>query len=83
MTDILNYRLKGRYFGIKFSPEIFLKNGFEINIGSCFGNDIWEKSLLIVIGGSEILEKKYLEIFFWKYFIRMFEPPFWVNPPAI
>jgi hypothetical protein len=41
-----------------------LKNGFEINIGSCFGNDIWEKSLLIVIGGSEILEKKYLEIFF-------------------
>jgi hypothetical protein len=73
----MNYRLKGRYFGIKNSPEIFLKNGFEIKRGSCFGNDIWKKNLLIVIGGSEILEKKYLEIFFWKTFIRMFEPPFW------
>jgi hypothetical protein len=63
IADNLRYRLKGRYFGIKNSPEIFLKNGFEIKRGSCFPDGITQD------GGSKILEKKYLEIFFWKKFI--------------
>jgi hypothetical protein len=39
LADNLRYRLKGRYSGIKNSPEIFLKNGFEIKRGSCFPQD--------------------------------------------
>jgi len=40
IADNLRYRLKGRYSGIKNSPEIFLKNGFEIKRGSCFPQDL-------------------------------------------
>jgi hypothetical protein len=72
LTDNLRYRLKGRYSGIKNSPEIFLKIGFEIKRGSCFPDG--SPRIGGIQRGPEILEKKYLKIFFWKKFIRMFEP---------
>ena len=71
IADNLRYRLKSRYSGIKNSPEIFLKNGFEIKRGSCFPDGSHPRHR-----GSEILEKNTWKFFFGKSSHRYLSPSF-------
>jgi hypothetical protein len=69
IADNLRYRLKSRYSGIKNSPEIFLKNGFEIKRGSCFPDGITQDGVYRgvrnfgkKIPGNFFLEKVHIDI---------------------